>query len=334
MTRFKELTGFSEDSPDQVRANLDLDGVKLRSKVNDQQWICGSLTTPKLGDLREQTQGFSFQSGHLSLAELVGNVQHFHIDPSNAGALFQAASQFNLLEMVGPSVTPEQGIGRYEKDRTQGPACAIAAGAGTIYRNYFVEVNDLIGQTAHNQIDCLADLGKALGNENEQLWRMQNGYALASQEGLKEIKEQLTKLDESGLDALRKELRIGIQWNTQVTMNNCQHRVSQAYCSALPVAYSELSGTLWSEFAQLVLEASYEATFHAAVLNAHTSGCKKLFLTLLGGGAFGNQSSWIAKAILRSLRLFKSVPLEVYLVSYGQSDPLVQGIIQQFQEEV
>ncbi len=60
--------------------------------------------------------------------ELIADVQQLHIKKTNAGSLFQVASQFNLLEMVSPNVTPEQGVGRYENDRTQGPACAIAAG--------------------------------------------------------------------------------------------------------------------------------------------------------------------------------------------------------------
>jgi transposase len=48
--------------------------------------------------------------------------------------------QFNLLEMTSPSVSPEHGVTRYQDDHTQGPACAIAAGAATIYRNYFAPV--------------------------------------------------------------------------------------------------------------------------------------------------------------------------------------------------
>ena len=55
-------------------------------------------------------------------------------------------------------------------------------------------------------------------------------------------------------------LRIGIQWNTQVTLNDSKHLVTQAYCSALPVAYSHHPSTLWAEFARLVLEAAYEVT--------------------------------------------------------------------------
>jgi len=40
------------------------------------------------------------------------DVQSLHAAASNAGALFQVASQFNLLEMMSPEVTPEQGVGR------------------------------------------------------------------------------------------------------------------------------------------------------------------------------------------------------------------------------
>jgi hypothetical protein len=42
--------------------------------------------------------------------------------------------------------SPEQGIDIHEHDHTQGPACAIAAGAGTIYRNYFARVNGPNGE--------------------------------------------------------------------------------------------------------------------------------------------------------------------------------------------
>ena len=45
--------------------------------------------------------------------------------------------------------------------------------------------------------------------------------------------------------------------------------------------------------AALVLEAAYEATMWATILNAQRGASNVVFLTLLGGGAFGNQSSWI-----------------------------------------
>jgi hypothetical protein len=46
--------------------------------------------------------------GALVVEEVVGDVQQLHQSPGCDGALFQVASQFNLLEMVGPGVTPRR----------------------------------------------------------------------------------------------------------------------------------------------------------------------------------------------------------------------------------
>lgn len=66
---------------------------------------------------------------------------------------------------------------------------------------------------------------------------------------------------------LRSHRSVGIQWNTQVTLQGCAHLVSQVYCSALPVAYASHPPELWESFARLVLEAAYEATLCAAVVS-------------------------------------------------------------------
>jgi len=327
MMWFETLTGFPEKTPQQVRENLTVDGKALKSHVNGNVMVCGQLETPSLGELRERVYSSGHGVGQISVREVVANVQHLHTNASNSGSLFQVASQFNLLEMGSPSVTPEQGVGIYENDHTQGPACAVAAGAGTIYRNYFAIVNGQLGQSAENQIDCLADIGAALGNTESRLWEMRNGYALASQSGLVEISNRLRASSESELDELRKLLRIGIQWDTQVTLNDSQHTVSQAYCSALPVAYSRHSSTLWAEFARLVLEASYEATICTTILNSVRNGNNRLFLTLLGGGAFGNETAWIIGGIQRALNLYKHVDLDVAIVSYGSSKPYIQSLV-------
>ncbi len=326
---FEELTGFTEESPQQVRTNITVRGNALKSLVNEKVFVCGELETPSLAELRERVRSSEYKAGRVSLREVVANVQHLHTDESNAGSLFQVASQFNLLEMVSPSVTPEHGVGVYENDRTQGPACAIAAGAGTIYRNYFATVNGQTGQSAGNQIDCLADIGEALGNFESRLWEMRNGYALATQSGLVEIGQRLRSASEDELDKLRQLLRIGIQWNTQVTLNVSGRLVSQVYCSALPVAYSNHSSSLWAEFARLVLEAAYEATICTAILNSNRNGNNRVFLTLLGGGAFGNQSDWLIESLQRALNLYKHADLDIAIVSYGSSKPFVQDLVHQ-----
>jgi hypothetical protein len=330
MMWFEELTGFCERSPEHVRENLRLDGEILKSHVNGNTMICGHLETPSLAELRERVRSINNDRGRLSVREVVANVQNLHADESLAGSLFQVASQFNLLEMVSPSTTPEHGVGIYERDPTQGPACAIAAGAGTIYRNYFAAVDGQAGQTANNQIDCLSDLGKAFGNSRGELWRMQNGYAIATQVGLSGISERLSGSSEAERDELRQLLRIGIQSNTQVTLKSCRHLVSQAYCSALPISYCPHPTKLWEGFARLVLEASYESTICAAILNSRNTRSKKVFLTFVGGGAFGNPATWIVDAMQRALELYRIFELDVAIVSYGHSSEKAQQIVHSF----
>jgi len=199
-----------------------------------------------------------------------------------------------------------------------------------IYRNYFAKVNDQIGQTFDNQIDCLADIGTALKNSDNHLWQMRNGYALASMEGLDDINDKIKLATESEIDELRKLLHIGIQWNTEVTLNRAKHTVTQAYCSALPIAYSQQPSELWEGFAQLILEASYEATLCTGILNYLKTGNNKIYLTLIGGGVFGNEQKWIMDAITRALQLHKNIDIQVFIVSYGYSNPLVQKLIHDF----
>jgi len=237
---FTKLTGFSERSPAEVRENITVGGSQLTSRVNGATYQCGKLDIVPWGELRRRIAEVDGRNGKLTISELVGDAKAIHADASNAGAVFQVASQFNLLEMVSPSVTPEQGIGIYENDPTQGPACAIACGAGTIFRNYFVEVDGQQGQSEGKQVDCLADVGEALGNVDQKLWKMRNGYALPTSKGLSEVVVKLRGMSELELDELRQKLKIGIHWDTQVTLHGGKHLVTQVYCSALPVAYSNI----------------------------------------------------------------------------------------------
>ena len=324
---FETLTGFHEESPQQVRENISINGRTLKSRVNGKIFSHGILEIPNLEELRNQILLSEIPTGKLTVSEIIENVQHLHRNKSNENALFQVASQFNLLEMVSPDITPEHGVGEYEYDLTQGPSCAIAAGAGTIYRNYFVDINGQIGQSADNQIDCLSEIGDALGNSNNHLWKMVNGYALVSKKGLVEISKKLKLLNVSEIDNLRKLLRIGIQWDTEVTITDYKHTVSQAYCSALPVAYGHFSSELWFEFAQLILEASYEAVFCAGILNYLRTGNNTLYLTFIGGGVFGNKIEWIINAINRSINIYKHIELDIVIVSHRRSNKYVQELI-------
>ena len=251
--------------------------------VNGATCGIGKLDLLSLEELRKRAQSIP-SSGRLRVGVVTGDVRQMHRAPENAGALFQVASQFNLLEMTGPGVTREHGVTRYEHDHTQGPACAIAAGAATIYRNYFVPVGGGCGQTANRQIDALAELGDALSEALKvpvsALWRMQNGYALCTREGLDAISHYLSDTDTTQIDLLRGKLKVGIHRDVEVTEANGKDRplVSQVFCSALPVGYSSVPPGHWERFERLVLEAAYEATVRAAALNAEYHSSNVLFL--------------------------------------------------------
>ncbi|GAB5404905.1 MAG: hypothetical protein Aurels2KO_31360 [Aureliella sp.] len=315
MTWFEALTGFPERSGDDVRSKIRLDGTRLTSLVNGREFDAGSFATPTLSDLRRKTKPRA--GDRICVSETVGCVRALHADTANANAVFQVASQFNCLEMATPAITPEDGIGIYETDWTQGPACSISAGAGTIYRNYFANVNGHVGQTRDNQIDCLEDVGRHFGRD---FWQMENGYCFPTASGLQQIENRLANCSSQELDEIRAKLRVGVQSQTQVTVDHAVHFVSQVFCSALPVAYSNISNSQWDHFPRLVLDATYESTFHVAVQNLEETVCRKLYLTLVGGGVFGNRSDWILSAIARSLELFAWADLDVRIVSHGSSN--------------
>jgi hypothetical protein len=335
MDWFESLTGFRETNYDDTRAKLKVEKGRLQSWVNGKSYGTGELELVPLQVLRDRAKSADTPAGQLKVSLARGDVRKMHRSPEMAGALFQVASQFNLLEMVSPAVTPEHGVTGYQDDHTQGPACAIAAGAATIYRNYFAPVGGGYGQTMKRQFDGLADIGETLSRALDQpvevFWRMQNGYALCTRAGLDATSEHLAALQPHH-DALRGKLSIGIHRDVEVTDATTEPRplVSQAFCSALPVSYTTVPPCHWKPFASLVLEAAYEATMWAGALNARRGASNVVLLTSLGGGAFGNEESWIQSAIRRALQMVSAFDLDVRLVSYGTPSRGLLQIVQDF----
>lgn len=332
MDWFERITGFPEGDYASTKARLEVDGQFLVSKVNGTRHQVGQLEVVTLQTLRARRAHSRTKGVRTTVHCMAGDARELHSRPEFAGATFQVASQFNLLEMVGPDITPEDGVTRYIGDRTQGPACAIAAGAGTIYRNYFAPVGGGLGQTRHRQIDALAPLGEALasrlGQPVQSLWAMRNGYALCTVDGLSAIVRHLQRADEQELDQLRGVLAVGFHRDVAVTdVRGAEPPVvTQVYCSALPIAYSGIAPSEWEPFARLVLESAYEATLLAAVEQAQRGVTPTVLLTRLGGGAFGNPDHWIDHAISRGLAGVEYDGLDVRLVSYGTIHPSMQMI--------
>merc|ERR1712048_312980 len=154
--------------------------------------------------------------GRLTVSNTIGDAAALHAAPENHSATFQVASQFNCLEFVGPQVVPEDGVTGYRNDRTQGPACSIACGPATVFRNYFAPVASAEasstpiqeGQTRDRMINNLADMSAILGNDPEgRMFSVQGGYTMATDEQLAALNARLMELDEAdAIDTVREAL--------------------------------------------------------------------------------------------------------------------------------
>ncbi len=322
MDWFYEITGFTEIDYATTKSLLSVNEGSLVSARNNRRSAVGKFTLSNLRDLRNSGIECN-QEKPVHVSNIVADVRKLHSDPENEGALFQVASQVNMLEMIGPDVTPEDGVTRYQFDRTQGPACAMAAGAATIYRNYFVPVGGKYGQTASNQMNGLTGLadglGALLGKRGEDILPVRNGYALPTHANLLAIANILDEMPSEEQDRLAEYLEIGVHTDVEVTDVVAREPllVTQAFCSAMPVAYSGIDAKYWEPLAKLVLNAAYEATLWVGLKNAMNGRSNRVLLTRLGGGAFGNRSFWIDEAMETALHKFQKSGLEIVIVSYG-----------------
>lgn len=299
---------------------------------SQRSFYIGPFETPTVQDLRSRfSQGASTANlGKLSFSNIAGDAVDLHANaPKNA--VFMAASQFNCLEMISPGATPKDGITRYIYDPTQGPACAMACPAGTLYRNYLCQ--GAIGQVAGGQINTAWNIEQLVGNAEAGFWEMKNGYLLPKDP--RAMQRLNAKIEATaGLDAeIVRQLAVGIQWDSQLAAvlqkKGEKRRVCQVYCSAVPVSYSNTKDADWEKFARLVLTGAYEATvLVAALLAQHKQERIPLFLTAIGGGAFGNKTEWIADSLQDVLVRYKDAPVDVSLVHFRhlpkKNDPFLE----------
>src|SRR5262245_37088876 len=116
MDWFLRITGFEETTYVATQSRLEVRGSTLRSKLNGRSYGIGEYELASLRELRARIVDGTGALGQLRAQIVTGDVRQMHLMPEYAGAVFQVASQFNSLEMVGPSITPEDGITRYEED--------------------------------------------------------------------------------------------------------------------------------------------------------------------------------------------------------------------------
>jgi ABC-type tungstate transport system permease subunit len=89
----------------------------------------------------------------------------------------------------------------------------------------------------------------------------------------------------------------------------------------MPVAYTNIASKHWEPLASMALESCYEATLSAAAILTYKTGLRQqVYLTMVGGGAFGNPRKWLVAAIRRALDTHANSPIDVHLVHFRKLD--------------
>ena len=334
---FQSVFGFTEcESYSKNKAHFDVivppeggEGESvLVSKANGQSFVIGAFSIPTVAELRQQLKDLAAVNTNvtngMTFSHVHGDVRSMIRDPKSEGNVFQVASQFNCLEMVGPGVSPDRGISIYAHDPTQGPACALACPAATAFRNYIApDGKGQGGAGERNQINTMRAVETLLDNSRRHFWTMSNGYLLpSSTSSMSKLSELLQSRESELARSLVASVAAGVHWGTEVNTAS-KHRVAQVFASAVPVAYAKSTKSEdWALLASLVLEAAFEAAILVGAVLARKQGRRvSVFLTSVGGGAFGNRIEWIVDAIQLALVNYASEPIDVKLVHYGQVVP-------------
>ena len=332
----KPLIGFSDSMVgySQTKQMLEFDGRNILSISNGKRFDIGEFEFLKLADLRSRFKSHQSDGDLLEFGKINRvyhnppsreNVQAYMRNPDYNHALFQVASQFNLLEMSTPQKTPEDGVDIYWRDPTQGPACATATIGATLFRNYFVEHGGFLGQTADQQVNGLRDVLTRLGLREDESYLYENGYVRLSKEDMIACSKKIDKLSEEERFEIMGELSVGIHWGCQV--NNAEigleQRVSLILCSGLPLGGYARPGVSLDDaeaLGRLVQDGMQEATILAGALNRVKFGSPDVVLTKLGNGVFGNPVDWVVAARNRALDL---VPcsLDVLQFHFSRREP-------------
>jgi len=318
---FRDEFGFREFSYADTRDQLEFKGGVLTSKANGKEFYVGEFEVQTLDALQAKCETAVAQAspefwsaGSLNFTNIVGETRALHLDPENAGAVFQVASLFNCLETSQTGCGPEEGVTTYALRGEQGAAAAVACPGAIAFRNFFVNGR---GQARGKELNCLKELGAMVNNNEEQYWVLRKGFCIPIVPGKLANLSQKLATDSVFHRKVMQKVGVGIHWDTEVSGGH--HHVAQVFCSTLPASLlKQRPAADWAGFSSMLLEAAFEAVFNVAAYIAASKGHRvKVFLTALGGGSLGNRRSWIITALSRALLTSERRPLDVMLVHYA-----------------
>lgn len=242
------------------------------------------------------------------------------------GCTVQVASNFNCLEFVNENQKKSDGVTDYALNGTQGPSASLSCASSLVYRNYFYENSHFSNSTNHSNRHI---------NDKEINLLIKTPLTVKHGKVLIQTRSEVERLKSSQFNWSDKtNYYVGHHRNCEVCLerdlkrpdhfsmfHNKKQFVNQVFCSAFNFSENVIFNSFTTTIAQHIMNSMYESTILAAILNhlehPELPGSNKCFLTLLGGGVFGNPREIIAPAIVRTLELISKSGLDVNIMLYS-----------------
>lgn len=216
------------------------------------------------------------------------------------GSMFQVASQFNCLESPGAFLSP---VADYFTDPTQGPRASISAFPATLHRHYAAPAASpaaalaascgrFVQQGDGPQLDLLADVC------DPGVAAVRSGYLRST-----DISDPLTFA--RALEARFESIAVGVHDDAEVVfgadwlggVEGAPHR------TIAQVLTSTVAGGMYGDVAEnpvglAICRQLLRAAYLGTLLAAAALGKRRVTLTMIGGGVFGNPLRVIWEAIL------------------------------------
>ncbi len=270
----------------------------------------------------------------------VGDVACLESDPENNGAALMVASNMNALcSVYGQLIAPAD---LYTDIYTQEANAVLPTLSAYAYR-----YRNFGAPSLHK--GWVADSGKQKNLmvyksplEQDDLFRYKNGYVAFKKGALFKLKKNFENENILQMVAYHKDAPVILNkqfvgsvgrwyYAPETSKQKIDHIIAAAVnlgesVSNLPSGYvcGKALGTAGpSGVAEAIAKKALETSYEHAVLLAAYHKKQKLFLTLLGAGVFGNQTTWvqdaIAQAVIKHRHLLDA--MQVYVIDYsGQMD--------------
>eukprot|EP01127_Copromyxa_protea_P013784 TRINITY_DN3733_c0_g1_i1.p1 TRINITY_DN3733_c0_g1~~TRINITY_DN3733_c0_g1_i1.p1 ORF type:complete len:1035 (+),score=186.62 TRINITY_DN3733_c0_g1_i1:133-3105(+) len=262
------------------------------------------------------------------------DVAYIQTLPENREALFQLASNFNGVEALTEAVPPNSAdfTTKYYYDKTQGPCASISGGGAAITRVHAAFYHPKKDPSTWNQTD------KAQLNFLQNLtshFPIKNGYVVYDGNEPKFPKHKKGKSQKwqkllmsynvcyhSGVEVCLGH-RLPKEYETQKDPAQVIDQVCVAAVNMLQgnTGIKNLGFDPTWEKMSFILHTAYQGTYISAI---HENK-KKIFLTMVGGGVFGNNPAKIFETIVKAHKMWgghmKSPIEDVYLVLFQAPPP-------------